>query len=332
MKFFCPFGRLLTLVLFVLLQACVSLDSNSPQPVSPLNRGAYPAQTVSSPALVLPTPTNAGLQLITPSPMPAQASILLPTPTPFSYTIKAGDTISQIAQRYGLTLDELIIANPGINTQILSVGQVIQVPSRPASLTDFAPAPAELEIGPIRCFPSGAGMWCLALLHNPHLQPVENITAQISIFDEAAQLQSSLESLVPLNILPAGTSLPLSAFFPSRPLEPFSARIDVVTAFLLAPDDPRYLPVRVDNVLATISADGLSTQIAGRLVMSESNQPAGQIWLAAVAYDENDQVVGFRRWQSSDELDAGQSQVFAFSVYSLGPPISRIEVIPEARP
>lgn len=313
--------RALILALLVPLLACSAPDSASPGPASPFPETS-PTPPASSPA----SPTSPALPLLTPAPLALQPTIVLPTPTPFAYAVKSGDTLSQIALRHGLTVDELLAANPGVST-ILSIGQVIQIPSRPASVAEAVPAPAELLLGLLQCFPSGAGMWCLALAQNPHPEPVENITAQISILNQNGEPESGLEALAPLNILPAGAGLPVAAFFPSRPPGPFAARLDILTAFLLSPGDPRYLLVQVNNLLAQVSADGLSAQVSGRLVYPQPGLPAAEIWLAGVAYDEAGQVAGFRRWQA-----AGAPQTFSFDIYSLGLPIARVEVIAEARP
>lgn len=45
------------------------------------------------------------------------------------YTIRAGDTFFLIARRYGISLDELLRANPGVDPDRLYVGQIICVPS-----------------------------------------------------------------------------------------------------------------------------------------------------------------------------------------------------------
>lgn len=62
--------------------------------------------------------------------------ICIPTaapPTPscpggFLYTIKAGDTLYLLAQRYNVTVQALIAANPGIDPNRLQIGQVICIP------------------------------------------------------------------------------------------------------------------------------------------------------------------------------------------------------------
>jgi len=49
--------------------------------------------------------------------------------TPLSYTIVGGDWLSKIADRHGVTVDEILAINPQItDSDHLSVGQVIQLP------------------------------------------------------------------------------------------------------------------------------------------------------------------------------------------------------------
>jgi hypothetical protein len=53
-----------------------------------------------------------------------------PAPTPIVYTIKHGDTLSKIATAHGITIEELLAANPAIkNPNKISEGQQITIPS-----------------------------------------------------------------------------------------------------------------------------------------------------------------------------------------------------------
>jgi LysM repeat protein len=68
------------------------------------------------------------------SPVPSGAASLAPSappaPTPIVYTIKKGDTLSKIATSHGLTLEELLAANPEIkNPNRVSEGQQIVIPT-----------------------------------------------------------------------------------------------------------------------------------------------------------------------------------------------------------
>lgn len=56
------------------------------------------------------------------------------TSVPIIYTIKGGDTLWSIANSLqGVTIEDLIGANPGINPSNLQIGQKINLPSRPPS-------------------------------------------------------------------------------------------------------------------------------------------------------------------------------------------------------
>ncbi|MBW4828173.1 MAG: LysM peptidoglycan-binding domain-containing protein [Clostridiaceae bacterium] len=52
----------------------------------------------------------------------------VPCPNGFHYTIRQGDTLFGIGQRFGVSVQELIRANPGINPNSLRIGQVICIP------------------------------------------------------------------------------------------------------------------------------------------------------------------------------------------------------------
>ena len=86
------------------------------------------------PATPVPTPTP----LVTPAPEP--------DPTSQSYRIRSGDTLLTIAQRFGLTLGQLMAANPSItDPNRIRVGQVIVIP--PPGAPDTGPRSATVVDG-----------------------------------------------------------------------------------------------------------------------------------------------------------------------------------------
>ncbi|MGI5840444.1 MAG: LysM peptidoglycan-binding domain-containing protein, partial [bacterium] len=52
-------------------------------------------------------------------------------PGSFAYTIRAGDTCFNLAQRFGTTVQAIQAINPGLNCNNLQIGQVICIPSTP---------------------------------------------------------------------------------------------------------------------------------------------------------------------------------------------------------
>ncbi len=47
---------------------------------------------------------------------------------PQQYTVKEGDTMFDIALKFGITLEALTAANPGVNPERIFPGQVLNVP------------------------------------------------------------------------------------------------------------------------------------------------------------------------------------------------------------
>ncbi len=46
-----------------------------------------------------------------------------------TYTIKSGDTLADIAERFGVSLEDLLAANPGIDPSLLHTGDSVKLPS-----------------------------------------------------------------------------------------------------------------------------------------------------------------------------------------------------------
>jgi SLAP domain-containing protein len=258
----------------------------------------------------------------------------LPTPTPFAYTIQQGDTISSIALQFGVSMDDLVAVNPEVSPNAMSVGQVINIPSNPQNPSgEPTPTPASFAIQQIECYPTAdQGMWCFVLVRNEFSDLMENVSAQLTLVDSDQVALESQTALLPLNILPPNTSLPLTVFFP--PEIPLDAKpqVQVLTAIRLLPNDARYLPASISNTLVQVNADGRSARVNGEVWLPSDVTAAGQIWVAGTAFDESGHVVGVRRWESSAGLAPGESLPFEFMVSSLGGRIERVEFAVEARP
>ncbi len=51
-----------------------------------------------------------------------------PCPNGFYYTIRQGDTLFLLSQRFGVSVEAIMMANPGIDPNNLQIGQVICIP------------------------------------------------------------------------------------------------------------------------------------------------------------------------------------------------------------
>ncbi len=90
----------------------------APGPTRPTGAGT-PTQPAATPATATPPGTPAGG-----SPTPAAS----PTPAGRTYTVKAGDTLFQIALENGTTVEAILAVNPGLNPDTLAIGMEIRLP------------------------------------------------------------------------------------------------------------------------------------------------------------------------------------------------------------
>jgi len=241
--------------------------------------------------------------------------------------------MSGIAEQFGVALDHLIAANPEISANAMSVGTTLKIPSDPANPSgEPTPTPAPFTIQQIECYSTANyGMWCFVLIHNDFSDFMENVSAQVSLVDANGEVFGSQTALLPLNILPPNTSLPLAVYFsPNIPVDA-KPHVQVLTSIRLLPNDERYLPATINNVLVQVNAEGHSADVSGQVLLNGS-KAASQVWVTGTAYDDAGRVVGFRRWESKAGLSAGGSLPFEFMVSSIGGKIARVEFAVEARP
>ncbi len=77
------------------------------------------------------------------------APTVRPAPTPIVYTLKKGDTLSKIATKNGLTIEELLAANPDIkNPNKIAEGQQITIPTPSDAPPDSFGGSAEPSAAP----------------------------------------------------------------------------------------------------------------------------------------------------------------------------------------
>jgi hypothetical protein len=290
--------------------------------------GNTPAVTPLSP----PVPFRTATFSDTPTVIAALTGISLPTPTTFTYSVVEGDTLNGIASRYGITLEALMAANPGILPSALSVGTKLIIPSGADTPLDNSPTPVPLPILQARCWPeSSGGSWCFALLQSDYAETLENLSIQFTLLDNSGHALTSQTSFGLLDILPSGQAMPLVVHFPPPVSLDVSVQVQVLTAIRLLPGDARYLPVILDNTLTRVDSSGRTAQVSGRVLLKGSGT-ASTIWVLAIAYDATGNVVGVRRWESQSLLTLDTPLSFNFMVSSVGSEISRVDFLAEAKP
>lgn len=252
-----------------------------------------------------------------------------PTNTMQVYVIQSGDTISEIAEKFKIPQADLIAANPDVNPNALTIGQTLFIPDHPAQIAAASTlTPVPLPVTQAACHPTAnSGLWCFALIHNTTTDPLENVSVQMTLFDESGSVIASQTAFTVLDMIPSNESMPVYTFFPN-----IFAKGNLQVQFLSAMQGSGlgYLPARLDNTSAQIAWDGKSAQVNGSIYLPAESTAATQVWVAAVAFDEKGTVVGVRRWEGGGIQPGGMIN-FQFSLSSIGGEIVAVEFFTQAR-
>ena len=286
----------------------------------------------------------------TESPTLAPTNTQTPTPAPVIWTVGKGDELMAIAFYYGITLDELLAANPSVTPNWMSVGTVLQIPVTPTPLptatatptptntaqilqtqTATPSGPLELQ-GEPSCYQNPLGeLNCLVLIKNQGEETLENPSVSFRITSPESDYESELVVFAPLNLLQPGSSLPILASFPAPVPENYDVEAEIDYWLPTMPDDDRYAETEILDSNIQLSEDDAIAYVDGKISMDSAYREIASLWLLAVAFDEDGNPVGFRRWEASLPIDNVEAIAFITIVYSLGPDIDRVELMAEAR-
>ncbi len=99
------------------------------------------------------TPTYVAFVSINQAPTPTLTPVAAPTVAAATYTVQAGDTLSGIAARFGVNIDDLARANaiPDNMRDKLQIGQVLVIPPRQLNqpVPTATPIPTVLTVTPL---------------------------------------------------------------------------------------------------------------------------------------------------------------------------------------
>ena len=254
-----------------------------------------------------------------------------PSPTPLVYEIQAGDTLLGIAIEYGVEMDDLLVANPGIHPRFLSIGQQLIIPGpggEPASGLLPTPTPIAVSLTGVDCYPMLEGkLRCLTTASFDAETAVEGLVALITLTSASGEpLQTEL-AYTPINLLNPGEFLPLVAIFDS-PSPTFSAaNAEMLSAVPANEVADRYAALEwiVDDELDMDSRHARSVTGRLRLIDPIDGEPLVAT-LLLLALGPADEVVGFR----VEEIEVRGETPFELTVSTLGPAIVQVRLLAEA--
>lgn len=269
---------------------------------------------------------------ITETPEPAAELVSTPAPTAASiiHVVVLGETISSIALLYGVPMDAIIKANPEAKPTALIVGDELIIPtsnSRQSVIVDpvileniqiFDPDCARMRDG---------GLWCAVIVENQGQEDLEDIVVTFSFRDSDGNVLEERSAPAIMRFAAAGTAIPAVVFLEHIPLLYADTHAVLFSALAVEASTPTYLTVEVEEETHTLN--GMEGMISGRMrVEVEQDRDRADIWIGAVAFDNDGAVVGVRRVESS----VATNEIFNFSItiYSSAGSIDRVELYTEA--
>lgn len=311
-------GKFLSWMIISLLSTagCAS-ETSLPSPTTQLiSAPQTPYQVITATPSITPTP------LILPTEQP-----ILPSPTPFKHAIQPGDTLYGIALKYNISLDKLVSANPGVDTSILTIGNEINIPfNGDEDLSVPTPTPYPVSIGDPTCWlTNDGGMWCFSLIHNDQNQALENISAAINLYDGDNKLMQSYIAIPPLNYLFPDQKIPAAVYIPPPLPDQYQVSAGLITSLLSERESNL---TKISSPVIQYSSGKKIASITGAVILPELITPENTVWVAAVAY-AGEEVIGIRKWVSSEELQTEGEATFDLILYSLGLPIDEIYLFSE---
>jgi hypothetical protein len=244
--------------------------------------------------------------------------------------------LSLIALRYGITLDALQAANPGVNSNMLSIGQKIVIPPPKTSGTEVPPStstPVPVPLSAPLCFRAPTNsLRCLVTARSEEGPTLEGVTVLVTLVDAGGRPVITHVAYAPLNLLHPGQPMVLDALFDSPAPAFASAAATLAGAVPLSENDSRYEDTAITGLNSAPALDRHSWQVTGTLALAPSAAaPADRAAVVVLALDSSGSVVGYTKWESPAGIQPGARSAFELTVFSLGPAIDSVEVQAEAQ-
>jgi LysM repeat protein len=239
-----------------------------------------------------------------------------------------------IALRYGVSLEDLILVNPGVDPGFLTIGQSLRIPGEEGEAVDTllpTPTPVPVNLGPIECYRSPSGtLTCLLECRNDDIDPIRGLTVLVRLFDQKGEEIGLQLANAPLEILLPGQSLPLSAHFSEAPPDFRYARASILAAIRVQDAEENVLLPGED---LEWEVEGIGTRLVkldGSLDLENFSVNAGDIVrIVGRAYAEDGRLTGYKILDIELPEGASSLRLFHLEIFSLGPAIDAVDLVAE---
>ena len=307
------------ILLFFMLAACSSVDmENTPLATTTL-------RSVSS-----YTPTTKPASSLTPIGTPIPAG---PTPTPFVHIIQQGETLLEIAFRYGVQFDDIVLVNPQIDPNLLRIGEEIRIPGsdgEPVEILLPTPTPIPVHIKTLGCHESPSlAFICMVSITNSEEFMVAGVSAHITLHDRDGQILDNQIVYAPLNQIPSGEEISLIAIFDRKPSEYSGFHVDLLSAVQVADLTDELPQIEALDTRTIYKAEQRLVEVSGILSIAAHDGDEFLVRVVGVVFNTKGEPIGMNVWEERIDSVNMEEIEYRFSIFSLGPEIARLSIYPE---
>ncbi|MBI3958649.1 MAG: LysM peptidoglycan-binding domain-containing protein, partial [Chloroflexi bacterium] len=257
------------------------------------------------------------------------------TPTPIFYTIKPGDSLLGVAQRYGVTVAAIQDANGILDPRTLQIGQQLVIPlpedeeDDPANAT---PTPTALPITVQNVHFSETaigGLWVLGEVQNSSGQPLEQVRVGVALLDKSDGEIARASGMVALDLLEVNDVAPFALLFGSAP-----GNFDHYITFPLNAVPAYVGSYYRDLVVENVESEGerYAAYTVTGTVRNVGPEDAVSVQVILTAYDPLDRVVAMRKVPPEHNVvSPGGSTTFSIVLAPVGGPVTRIAAVAQGR-
>lgn len=278
-----------------------------------------------------PEPLGVTLHLPTPAPratrsigerLPLPTVVPAPTPTPVIHIVQPGETLIDIAQAHGVTLDALQAANGVLKPETLQIGQRLIIPLRSGTLSATggglllptpAPLPVSVQGAALHETPVGS-IVVLGEILNTSGVALENTQVRVALLSDSGEEVAVATAFTALDVIPIGGKSPFGVLFAPSGVPPGASSFTVTPIRAEASTEPgvRYMPIAVTRHEGIV--DILQFKVKGT-VANEGSAAANDVYVVLTTYDGAGRVTGFRQATIGDgTLPAGATAGFEISI------------------
>lgn len=227
-------------------------------------------------------------------------------------------------------MNTVIAANPEIDPYTLIVGTQVLIPmGNTQTRIGVTAEPLALELGKPECSrtPEG-GLWCFTLLTNPLDEAAANLAVTFTLGSSTSEETDNHTVPAILNKLDSGDTLPAVVYFPAPIPADFEVSVKLASAFPASQSGKIFYSVDTGN--PKVELEGRLAQVSGEGVIAKDPGKTVDVWVAALAYDTQGNLLGVRRTENRVTLEQGKGLIFNLNVFSTGSAISSVVIKAEA--